>query len=113
MCISLPHVEESTPFAEIGSDAIVFKVSGKMFGLLRTDVSRMIALKCDPEYAIELRERYPSVIDPAYHFNKKYWNQIHYEAPQINEDLLTKLINHAFDETVKKLTKKLRQELGL
>ena len=34
-----------------------------------------IAVKCDPDLAIELREKYTE-ITPAYHFNKKHWNGI-------------------------------------
>ena len=34
-----------------------------------------IAVKCDPDEAIALRERYPEV-EPAFHMNKRHWNGI-------------------------------------
>jgi hypothetical protein len=43
-----------------------------MFALLDlSEEKRGLSLKCDPEYAIELRERYPEVV-PAYHFKDAY-----------------------------------------
>jgi len=67
-CLSLPQVTECFPFDEW---VLVFKIEGKMF--LFCDLSaeeKRISLKCDPELAIELRERYPE-IEPGYHTNKR------------------------------------------
>jgi len=44
---------------------------GKMFALTDIDLFKSINLKCDPEEALILREKYPSVT-PGYHMNKKY-----------------------------------------
>jgi predicted DNA-binding protein (MmcQ/YjbR family) len=69
-CISKPDVTEGFPFNDT---ALVFKVAGKMFAMLDlSEEARGITLKCDPVFALELRERYPSVI-PAYHMNKFIW----------------------------------------
>ena len=66
-CISKPAVTEGFPFNDT---ALVFKVDGKMFALLDlSEDSRGISLKCDPELAIELRERHTEVT-PANHFKK-------------------------------------------
>lgn len=46
-----------------------------MFALTDLDLFVSINLKCDPDEAIELRERYPAV-QPGYHMNKKHWNTI-------------------------------------
>ena len=35
-----------------------------------------VAVKCSTDYTEELRDRYRAV-EPAYHFNKKYWNMIY------------------------------------
>ncbi len=113
LCLALPQAEECTPFAKMGCDDIVYKVGGKMFALLCVDDSRKVALKCDEGYAIELRERYPCSIEPAFHFNKKYWNQVFYAHPAITSALLKSLIEHAHHEVVKKLTQKLRTQLKL
>jgi predicted DNA-binding protein (MmcQ/YjbR family) len=65
-CLLKPGVTEGFPFNDT---ALVFKV-GKMFALLElSEDSRGITLKCNPELAIELRERY-SEVTPAWHFSK-------------------------------------------
>ena len=66
-CLAKKGVTEGFPFNDT---ALVFKVTGKMFGLLDlSGESRGISLKCDPELAIGLREQH-AVVTPAYHFNK-------------------------------------------
>jgi len=71
-CLSKDAVTESFPF---GDDTLVFKVNGRIFVLANLEGDLTINLKCDPTVAIELRERYASVI-PGYHMNKKHWNTI-------------------------------------
>jgi predicted DNA-binding protein (MmcQ/YjbR family) len=71
-CVSKKNVTESLPF---GDDTLVFKVVGKIFALANLDGDLTLNLKCDPILALELRERYPSVI-PGYHMNKKHWNTV-------------------------------------
>jgi len=71
--LSLPEVTESFPF---GEDTLVFKVKNKIFLLMSLSGAILqFNVKCDPEYAIELREQYPAVL-PGYHMNKKHWNTI-------------------------------------
>ena len=71
-CISKEFVTEEFPF---DNDTLVFKVQGKMFALISISDPRSVNLKCDPEYAIELREQYDAV-QPGYHMNKKHWNTV-------------------------------------
>jgi predicted DNA-binding protein (MmcQ/YjbR family) len=71
-CLSKKDTTESFPF---GEDTLVFKAGGKIFALANLDGDPTINLKCDPSFALELRERYPSVI-PGYHMNKKHWNTV-------------------------------------
>jgi len=66
-------------------------------------------LKCDPERAVELRERYPA-IQPGYHMNKKWWNTVDADG-SIPEKLVYELIDHSYDEVVKKLPKKIREKI--
>jgi predicted DNA-binding protein (MmcQ/YjbR family) len=104
-CLGKPFTEEGFPFDE---DVLVFKVMGKMFALISLSSPDSINLKCDPEYAIELRERYTAV-QPGFHMSKKHWNTV-----SLHEDLgskeIKKLIDHSFEEVVKKLPKKLQAE---
>jgi predicted DNA-binding protein (MmcQ/YjbR family) len=71
-CISRKGATESLPF---GDDTLVFKVKGRIFALMNLDGETNLNLKCDPEKAIALREKYSCVI-PGYHMNKKHWNTI-------------------------------------
>ncbi len=65
-CIAKKGVEETLPF---GPDTLVFKVIGKIFLLVGLDSAPFqFNVKCDPEKAIELREKYACVI-PGYHMN--------------------------------------------
>jgi predicted DNA-binding protein (MmcQ/YjbR family) len=71
-CISQKGASEGFPF---GEDTLVFKAGGKIFALVNLDGDLSINLKCDPDYATELREKYASVT-PGYHMNKKHWNTV-------------------------------------
>lgn len=104
-CLGKKGCEESFPFDE---ETLVFKVMGKMFAVLMLEKTDMIVLKCDAERAEELRAEYAAV-EPAWHFNKKYWNQIHFNS-DLPDDLLCSLIDHSLDEVVKKFTRKQKEE---
>lgn len=105
-CLAKPGVTEGFPFDE---RTLVFKVMGKMFALTNVDLFQSINLKCDPEYAIELRETFQAVT-PGYHMSKKHWNTVTVEG-DLTEKLLIDLIDHSYGLVVKSLTKKLRDEL--
>lgn len=100
-CLAKKYTEESFPFDE---DTLVFKVLDKMFLLISLSAPDSINLKCDPEHAIELRERYQEV-QPGYHMNKKFWNTVIING-SIPKSELIKMIDHSYDEVVKKLPKK-------
>ena len=72
-CLGKPTVEESLPF---GPDTLVFKVCGKVFLITAFDHTPLqFNVKCDPNIAIDLRERY-ACVQPGYHMNKKHWNTV-------------------------------------
>jgi predicted DNA-binding protein (MmcQ/YjbR family) len=71
-CLLKSGVTENFPF---DNQTLVFKVGGKMFLLTDVDNTVSINVKCDPELAVELREKYDT-ITPGYHMNKKHWNTI-------------------------------------
>lgn len=105
-CLSLPYATEDMAF---GEDHLLFRICNKIFACLSIAGDDYLALKCNPEYAIELRERY-SEITPAYHWNKKFWNQL---RPSLMHDseLLKSLIRHSYAECVKKLPRKIKTEM--
>jgi predicted DNA-binding protein (MmcQ/YjbR family) len=104
-CLSKKGVTECFPFDEV---TLVFKVMGKMFLLTNLDGELSINVKCDPEKAIELRERYPSVL-PGYHMNKKYWNTVMIDGT-LSEGLVYSFIDHSFQLVFDSLPKKLKNE---
>lgn len=110
-CISKKRVTEDFPF---DSDTLVFKVAGKMFALVGLEKweigEKSINLKCDPEYAEELRAEYDS-INSGYHMSKKHWNTITHDSGEISPKFLTELIDHSYDMVVKGMTKKMRESL--
>ena len=57
-CLQKKGVTEGFPFDEWN---LVMKVAGKMFALLDLESSSRIALKCDPEYAVEPQEQYDGI----------------------------------------------------
>ena len=100
-CLSKADVTEGTPF---GPDTLVFKVGGKMFALASLDeIPTTANLKCDPDLALELRDRYEQV-QPGYHMNKKHWNTIDIEAG-IPDAEIRKMIDHSYDLILKGLPK--------
>ena len=100
-CLSKPDATEGTPF---GPDVLVFKVSGKMFALAALDeVPPTVNLKCDPELALDLRDRYEQV-RPGYHMNKKHWNTVEIESNIPNAEL-RRMIDHSHELVIKRLPK--------
>jgi predicted DNA-binding protein (MmcQ/YjbR family) len=107
-CLHKNKVTEEFPFDEV---TLVFKVCNKMFALTGLDSPEFsINLKCDPDWAEELRETYDGTIVPGYHMHKKHWNTV-YVNGSIPEKLLRELIDHSYDLVVKGLPKKLRDSL--
>jgi predicted DNA-binding protein (MmcQ/YjbR family) len=105
-CLSKPEVTESFPFDE---ETLVFKVYGKIFVLTDLTGDLSINIKCDPELAIELRERYPAV-QPGYHMNKTHWNTVIIDG-SVPEKLLKEWIDHSYWLVVSQLSKKIRLKI--
>ena len=55
--------------------AIITLFAAVVFACVAMDNPDLVTMKCDPEKAVELREQYSS-IEGAFHWNKKFWNQI-------------------------------------
>ena len=103
-CLSLPLATEDFPFDET---TLAFRVLGKIFAMIDLDNTEWFVLKCDPDYAVELRDKYPE-IKGAWHMNKKHWNQISLSG-ELQDGLIQRLIRHSYAEVVKKMPNKLKQ----
>jgi predicted DNA-binding protein (MmcQ/YjbR family) len=100
-CLGKACATEGMPF---GPDVLVFKVGGKMFALAALDeMPTVVNLKCDPDLALELRDRYEQVT-AGYHMNKRHWNSVEIEGG-IPDAALRKMIDHSYDLVAKKLPK--------
>jgi predicted DNA-binding protein (MmcQ/YjbR family) len=103
-CLSLKHATEDFPFDET---TLCFRIGGKIFAM--TDTERIpfhFNLKCDPEWAVELREHYACII-PGYHCNKKHWNTVEPDV-SLEVELIQKMIDHSYHlvfESLKKAEK--------
>ena len=94
-CLLKQGATESLPF---GPETLVFKVGGKIFllvGLNQVD-ELSFNVKCDPEYAVALREEFEHTVMPGYHMNKKHWNTV-YCNRQLNDERIRQLIDHSYD----------------
>jgi predicted DNA-binding protein (MmcQ/YjbR family) len=106
-CIEKPGVNESFPF---GEDTLVFKVGGKIFLLTGLEQGNSFNAKCDPELAVELRERHPEV-KPGYHMNKAHWNTVAMNGT-LTRKQLCEMIDHSYNLVFNSLPKKLRAEIN-
>lgn len=105
-CLSKQGATEDFPFDEW---VLVFRVENKIFACVNLQDVLWFCVKCNPDRAIELRDKYPQ-ITPAWHWNKKYWNQLDIE--QLPDALVCELIDHSYDEVLKKLPRKIREKYG-
>lgn len=105
--LSKPGARLDYPFDET---AAVYKVGDKMFAIIAEKSSPLrVSLKCDPQLAETLREKYESVL-PGYHLNKKHWNTVVLSG-QLNGQEVFDLINHSYDLVYKSLSQEMQKKL--
>jgi predicted DNA-binding protein (MmcQ/YjbR family) len=106
-CLQKNGVTEELPFDE---DSPVYKVRGKIFAITSLTPPYSINLKCDPEKAIELREKYDAVT-PGYHMNKTHWNTVDLGG-NISSNLVKEWIDHSYELVVNGLTRTQKEKLA-
>ena len=107
-CLAKPYALETFPFDE---DTLVVKVFGKMFALTNIRSAELsINLKCDPDWAMILREHYEAV-SPGYHMNKVHWNKVIVDG-SIPNDEVWEMIDHSYRLVVKGLKKSDREKVA-
>ena len=95
-----------------GSSPMVIKVGGKMFAIVGLEADPLkISLKADPEDAIIQRNMYEAV-QPGYHLNKEHWNTVTLDD-SIPDKLLKQMIDESYQLIFKKLSRKLKLEIGV
>jgi len=113
--LSFPGAWLDYPF---GEEVAVYKVGHKdvpaqeekMFALIsEKETPLRVSLKCDPQLAVVLREKYETVV-PGYHLNKKHWNTVDFEGG-LDSQTLRHLVDHSYDQVVKTLKKAEKEAL--
>lgn len=90
--LGMPNTTLDYPF---GEGVAVYKVHDKMFALVSEGKEPVnLSLKCDPQLAETLREKYVTVM-PGYHLNKKHWNTIILSG-ELPWDEVKALIDHSY-----------------
>ncbi|MGW1406074.1 MmcQ/YjbR family DNA-binding protein [Streptomyces sp. NPDC002403] len=99
-CLEFNASAEEFPF---GPETSVFKVLGKMFALTALDARPLtVNLKCDPDEAVRLREKYDAVV-PGWHMSKRHWNTV--TVSGVPDRVLRELIEDSYDLVVAGLPK--------
>ena len=108
-CLSLPFATERSPF---GPDTLAMEIGGRMFCLMTLDGEwDFYNIKVNPDFGLELRDRY-SGIRPGYHMYKRHRISVDFSG-DVPDRVQEKLIFHSYCETAKKLSKKVRSQLGI
>lgn len=102
-CLSKPGVTEGFPFDE---KVLVFKVGGKIFSLVDIFEWDFVNLKCEPEYAVELRDQFEGIV-PGYHMNKKLWNSVYLDS-DVPRKLFLELVDQSYQLILESLPKSKR-----
>ena len=96
--LSFPRTRLDYPF---GEGVAVYKVKlknddEKMYALMAEGKEPInLSLKCDPQLALVLREKYESVL-PGYHLSKKHWNTLVLSG-QLEDDEVRDLVVHSYN----------------
>lgn len=106
-CLKKKGVTETLPFDE---ETPVYKVMGKMFLLSNLTPPVSINIKCDPELAVDLRERYDAVT-PGFHMNKTHWNTILLDGT-VPDKYILEWVDMSYNLVASSLTKKQKEELS-
>lgn len=103
--LSMPNVWLDFPF---GEGVSVYKVGhkesggGKLFAIIADNSNPLrVSLKCDPQLAEKLREKYETVL-PGYHLNKKHWNTIICSG-QLSDEEIKDLARHSYQLVAEKI----------
>lgn len=97
-CLAKPLATEDCAF---GPDGVLFRVYNKIFAYIDLTTPDRVVLKCDPDRAVSLRDKYHG-IEGAWHWNKRYWNAVKLEE-DVPEKVILELIDHSLAEVIRKM----------
>ena len=91
-CLGKKNATEDFPFDET---TLAFRVENRIFAIVDLENVKWFCVKCDADYAIELRDRYPQIL-PAWHMNKKHWITVPLDD-RISDDELFELVENSYN----------------
>lgn len=82
-----------------------------MFACCVLEYAERVAVKCQPDRAVVLRDEYLSAIQSAWHFNKRHWNDIYFE--RLPREVVEREIRHSYLTVIREnvTPKALREEI--
>jgi predicted DNA-binding protein (MmcQ/YjbR family) len=107
-----PGAAADNLFAGSGSTpvALIYKVAGKIFAILSVRRIENVILKCDPQLATMLRERYNGIGHRS-HLDRRYWISVTLDADVPSKEI-RRLVTQSYDLVCIKLTRKQKAELA-
>jgi predicted DNA-binding protein (MmcQ/YjbR family) len=108
LCEAKPGATVDHPW---GPEERVYKVGGKAFVFLPESPPWGMSVKCDPELARILRERYPDAVKAPRYLNKQLWNQVDLGGAVADAEI-EEMIAHSYEQVVAKLPKSVRSALA-
>ncbi|MBN8498170.1 MAG: MmcQ/YjbR family DNA-binding protein [Candidatus Accumulibacter sp.] len=81
-----------------------------IFVLTSISEPKTVNLKCDPDRAVDLRERFPDDIFPGFHMNKKHWNTVSVMG-SLDHKQIRELIQHSYSLVLDSLSKNVKATL--
>lgn len=111
-CLSKKGAYIDYPFGDI---PICVKVKAKVFAQLYPNPNDYkITLKCEPMMGDFYRQLYPETVVRGYHcppVQQPFWNTVYLNGVVLDDEL-KRMIDHAYDVVIAKLSKKIQKELS-
>ncbi|MDR2894113.1 MAG: MmcQ/YjbR family DNA-binding protein [Alistipes sp.] len=108
LCLSFPGAEQDY---KVEWDAVRYTVRGKMFAMVGSDGAGrpIISMKHDPDWGVELRERYRDIA-PGYYLNKTHWSSI-WLGGEVPSPVLKDLLKGSYGLIFNSLPKRIQNEI--
>ena len=98
-CLSFKGVHEKMPFPNVpdkySRDILCFYAADKWFCFVHIREFDFCCLKCDPDEAIDLRDRYEG-IEPGYHMNKRHWINVRFDR-DVPDSEIRRLVRRSYE----------------
>lgn len=90
---------------------VVFRIMGKIFMQIYLPQPDRIQLKCEPDFALDLRDKYRG-IEPGWHTNERHWNTVILHS-DVEDAMIMELIDLSVQQVLKTLPKKVCEQYAV